>query len=300
MAMVADIAPQHATGEGVRKGGKGVSPGWVLPIFHFLDPLDCDIKEGMKKLFVAFAFTLLMAKLAGGPFLASAGPPEANSRTLTCFLLSGSKEYRSKESLMRLEDFLGERYRLKFIHGFTEDRSRSVPHLDRLAQADLLVLFARRLELPSAELALIQSFIDKGNPVLGIRTASHAFQTWPEDWRLFDRKVMGGNYNGHYGRAEARIHVADPDHPILENFTPFTTHGKLYKNPDLPGSSHVMLRASTDNYSEPVAWTHVYKDTRMFYTSLGVPEDFQKPAFQRMLANALFWLTETRKEDFEK
>jgi len=44
-----------------------------------------------------------------------------------------------------------------------------------------------------------------------------------------------------------------------------------------------------DKEPEPVAWTNRYKNSRIFYTSLGHPDDFQNPHFRRMLINAVFW-----------
>jgi type 1 glutamine amidotransferase len=41
--------------------------------------------------------------------------------------------------------------------------------------------------------------------------------------------------------------------------------------------------------AEPVAWTHAYHEGRVFYTSLGHPDDFRNEAFNRLLVNAVFW-----------
>ena len=40
---------------------------------------------------------------------------------------------------------------------------------------------------------------------------------------------------------------------------------------------------------EPVAWTNAYKGGRVFYTSLGHPDDFKTPQFKKLLANAVLW-----------
>ena len=40
---------------------------------------------------------------------------------------------------------------------------------------------------------------------------------------------------------------------------------------------------------EPVAWTNTYKKSRVFYTSLGHPDDFANPQFRRLLVNAISW-----------
>jgi type 1 glutamine amidotransferase len=42
---------------------------------------------------------------------------------------------------------------------------------------------------------------------------------------------------------------------------------------------------------QPVAWTRFYgpKRARVFYTSLGAPEDLQIPDARRLLVNAVAW-----------
>jgi len=44
-----------------------------------------------------------------------------------------------------------------------------------------------------------------------------------------------------------------------------------------------------DKEPEPVAWTNSYKRSRIFYTSLGHPDDFRNAQFRRLLINAVFW-----------
>jgi hypothetical protein len=41
--------------------------------------------------------------------------------------------------------------------------------------------------------------------------------------------------------------------------------------------------------SEPVAWVNTDQDRRVFYTSLGSPDDFTQPFLRRLLVNAVFW-----------
>jgi type 1 glutamine amidotransferase len=47
---------------------------------------------------------------------------------------------------------------------------------------------------------------------------------------------------------------------------------------------------------EPVAWVHAYgpKQARVFYTSLGHPDDFGQASFRRLLLNGLNWALEPR------
>ena len=52
-----------------------------------------------------------------------------------------------------------------------------------------------------------------------------------------------------------------------------------------------LLRGRVENTDkiEPVAWVNSAGNRRVFYTSLGSPEDFQLPAFRRLLLNGILW-----------
>jgi type 1 glutamine amidotransferase len=40
---------------------------------------------------------------------------------------------------------------------------------------------------------------------------------------------------------------------------------------------------------EPIAWTRIADRSKIFYTSLGYPDDFKLPQFRRLLINAIYW-----------
>src|SRR5207245_272596 len=76
--------------------------------------------------------------------------------------------------------------------------------------ADLLVVSVRRRGMNPEDMARLHRFVDSGKPVVGIRTASHAFspakktlKTGYLDWPEFDRQVLGGNYHGHHNNKDA-------------------------------------------------------------------------------------------------
>ncbi len=74
---------------------------------------------------------------------------------------------------------------------------------------------------------------------------------------------------------------------------PFKTKGGLYKNPMVASDVTVLLRGSIPKESEPVAWTREKDGRRVFYTSLGTPDDFQDPNFVRLVVNGLSWATKS-------
>jgi type 1 glutamine amidotransferase len=52
----------------------------------------------------------------------------------------------------------------------------------------------------------------------------------------------------------------------------------------------MMGRVGDRQPHEPVTWTNVHTGGgRVFYTSLGHPEEFQMPVFRRLLVQGIYW-----------
>ncbi len=212
----------------------------------------------------------------------------ADAPSLKICLLSGSAEYDSEKSLSEFQTYLESRYQVTCYRAFGKDKGDSLPGLDALEKSDLMVVFTRRIKLPQEQLTLIRKHLNAGRAVIGIRTASHAFENFPE----FDKEVLGGGYKGHHSDdpAEVQISAGRSENSLMAGVKPFPTR-KLYKNAAISDDALVLLDASTPAYREPVAWIRQFHGSRIFYTSLGVPEDFAQESFRRLLANAVFWTT---------
>jgi type 1 glutamine amidotransferase len=166
-----------------------------------------------------------------------------------------------------------------------------VPGLEALETCDVAVFFTRRLQIDGESLEMVKKYVKSGKPIVGIRTASHGFQKWLE----MDKDVFGGDYKGHFGAGVAEVKLTEKgrDHPILKGVMPFKTNGSLYKNPKVAADVTVLLQGSMGKESEPVAWVREKDGRRVFYTSLGHPDDFKDENFVRLLVNALAWTTKT-------
>jgi hypothetical protein len=84
------------------------------------------------------------------------------------------------------------------------------PQLTELEKADLLFISIKRRGLPPEQMKAIRTFAESGKPVIGIRTASHAFdpkKPAPGEavWPTFDRDIFGGHYQNHYGKGPATL-----------------------------------------------------------------------------------------------
>jgi type 1 glutamine amidotransferase len=60
------------------------------------------------------------------------------------------------------------------------------------------------------------------------------------------------------------------------------------------GTMPLLIGTIPGQEPEPVAWTNLAgaKQARVFFTSLGHIEDFENPAFRKLLVNGLFWALE--------
>lgn len=215
-------------------------------------------------------------------------------------------EYKTKDTLPAfVRDVVQDRLGVdtKILLGDPKNLNVIPGLAEALARADLLLVSIRRRGLPEKDLEAVRQFLAAGKPVVGIRTASHAFDikgklaegqaVWPK----FDPEVLGGNYSGHHpaGPKTTVKAVAEAEkHPILSGIqTPFTAHGSLYKVSPLSASTTPLLTGSIPNQMpEPVAWVNRFGKARVFYTSLGHWDDFQEAPFRKLLTNAILWALE--------
>jgi type 1 glutamine amidotransferase len=212
----------------------------------------------------------------------------AEASPLKICLLSASAEYDSDKSLAGFQKHLESHYRVVCQMVYGKDKGEGLQGLEALDSTDLMIVFTRRITLPATQLKLVEKYLVSGRPVIGIRTASHAFSNYLE----FDRDILGGGYQGHYGdeRGSVQLSPGRGAHPVLAGVTNFNSF-RLYKNPTLADDVVVLLEGTTGVNREPLAWVRELKGARVFYTSLGTQEDFTQESFRRLLVNAIFWTT---------
>jgi hypothetical protein len=186
-----------------------------------------------------------------------------------------------------------------FTKPFDQPALLSLVDPDPAKRPAALFISIKRRGLPVAQMEAIAKFAAGGNPVIGIRTASHAFgpkkvEAGERDWVEFDREVLGGDYENHYGKGPATLverEAKNAGHAVLTGLPAgtmrFASHLYLCRN--MAKGTQVLLTGIVEGKPEarePVAWLYEAKNHRAFYTSLGAPEDFAERAFRRLLRNA--------------
>ena len=228
------------------------------------------------------------------PAMVHAVPPtgSAEKDRLHIHFISASEEYMSEPSLKKFGQLLEERYEnVRITSSWGKDAGSDLPDIAELENADLMLVFARRMTLPESQLHYILQHVELEKPVIGIRTASHAFQ----DFLELDEEVFGGDYDGHGDDEQVKVIMAEgmEQHSLLDGVaSSWRRPDKIYHNPEPgPGTEILLFGEGLDSgYFEPLAWTNLYGERgRAFYTSMGLPEDFESENFIRLILNAIEW-----------
>ena len=240
--------------------------------------------------------------VAGQPFRFS------SDKRKRLVMVIADREYSTDRTLPEFaRKYLGRDFKVSLVT-WPNPESDELPGIEVLNDADLVLLSVWRRTPPKPQMDVIRKFIAQGKPVVGIRTASHAFvkrdgTVAPEhaEWPRFDAEVFGGNYHGHFGSTTpgSRGTMITAEKPqdssaILQDFPTgeLLSPSWLYKMSPLEPGANLLLTGRVDQgtQQEPVAWTfRTVGGDRAFYTSLGHPHDFELAWFESFLRNGIYW-----------
>lgn len=255
------------------------------------------------RILVPILWLVASLAVAADPWLAlPAGEGPGKGKKIV--LVSGDEEYRSEEALTQLGKILARH------HGFdctvlyaidpatgdiSPDTVDNIPGLEALRTADLMVIATRFRNLPDEQMREIDAYLRAGRPVVGMRTATHAFNipagrafhhySWKQQTEVmpqgFGRHVLGETWiahHGNHGKESTRGLVAPgaAEHPILRGINdgdiwgPTDVYGVRLPLPGdarplvlgqvlsgmQPGSAPVV--GPKNEPLMPVAWTKTY------------------------------------------
>ncbi|MDR3402577.1 MAG: ThuA domain-containing protein [Chthoniobacter sp.] len=246
--------------------------------------------------------------------------------------IASDHEYKSEESLPELARILAKHYGAKCTvlfgvdptTGYIRPGNSNIPGTDALKTADLLVIFTRFQNLPPEQMQPIVDYLDRGGPVIGLRTATHGFkipadspfakfdfQYKGEEFKNgFGRQILGETWVGHYGpnhKSSTRLDIVSEKaaHPILRGVKDAWAEIGAYNAYPIEGSE-ILLNAQpltgmepgspVDDTKKPMpgAWVREYKSAsgksgRVFTTTYGASGDLLNDGFRRVLVNAQLW-----------
>lgn len=297
----------------------------------------------VRNLFVRFVFAMAIMTCGQGAvraadpwvvYYGASGPGKGKH----IVLISGDEEYRSEETLPQLAKVLAKHHGFKCTVLFAIDKrdgtinpnqNDNIPGLEALKTADLMILFTRFRNLPDEQLKFIVDYVESGKPIIGLRTATHAFNlkgskayarySWDNrEWSGgFGRQILGEtwvSHHGQHGKQSTRGVIAKgmEDHCILRGIQ----GGDIWGPTDvygvhlpLPGDSKPLVMGQVlegmkpddkpvdgkqNDPMMPIAWIKTYsassgKAGRVFTTTMGASQDFASEGLRRLLVNATFW-----------
>lgn len=245
-------------------------------------------------------------------------------------LISGDEEYRSEEALPMLAKILSQHHGFDCVVVFSWDKNgkyidpnnqEGLRGLSELKDADLMII-ATRFRKPSAEQAkYIIDYLNSGQPVIGLRTATHAFngkgQFGEIAYGQFGRKILGEQWVSHHGRhkkegARGIVEMENANNPILNGVR------NVYGPSDVYGVKHlteendtVLMRGAVTETLAPdsknikgakndpmqaLAWIHNYVGPngaargQSFCTTMGASVDLVSEGLRRLVVNAAYYL----------
>lgn len=265
------------------KKTKFITPGW-----HYL--LFCSL-------------LIVQAHLLPGQSFLEFTPKEATGGEKLIVLLAGDESYRSEESMPMLAKILTHHHGFRTIVLFSTDPStgeinpdelQHTSGLENLQQADLLIIATRFREYPDEQMAYIDEYLRAGKPVIGIRTATHAFRyknnpnskyarydftSKHPGWEGgFGKRILGDTWVCHHGKNGEEgtraflngLHKMSSNSSILKGVEEIVCISDTYCIKNLPASAEVLMMgipikgfdssspAVWEKGAMPVAWTSVY------------------------------------------
>jgi type 1 glutamine amidotransferase len=251
-------------------------------------------------------------------------------------LVSGDEEYRSEEALPQLGKILSVHHGFRCTVLFAVDPktgeinpnvSDNIPGLEALDDADLMIIATRFRNLPDDQMQHIVNYVQSGRPIMGMRTATHAFNI-PGDRKFarysfnssewdggFGRQVLGETWINHHGNHKHEstrgiIAKGMEENPIVRGcediWGPTDVYGVRLP---LPADSQPLVlgevltgmspedgpvEGAKNDPMMPVAWIKTYKTAegvtgRVFTTTMGAATDLKSEGLRRLLVNAAYW-----------
>ena len=249
-------------------------------------------------------------------------------------LVASDHEYRAEETIPALARILSVHggFDCTVVFGVTEQGEiqagiSNLPAIPVLSKADGLVLFARFLALPPEQMKHLDDYVNRGGPVVGLRTSTHAFKYDKNrandpyvkyDFKYagkdfkggFGEQILGQSWVGHYGqnhRQSTRIDLVaeKKNHPILRGVSKVHVQAGGY-NAEAQPDWNILTMAQplmsmqpdgkNDPQKPPMAseWTREYtakngKKGRVFTSLYGASQDLLNPGYRRLILNGIYW-----------
>jgi type 1 glutamine amidotransferase len=164
-----------------------------------------------------FSILAIVCASAIAPFQAASAqvvfePKDGPGKGKEVVFVVGDDEYFSEEGMPLMARILAERHGFRATVCFAtspqtgliaHSEKTNIPGLEALRKADLMVVFTRFRALEDVQMKEIADYLESGRPVMGLRTATHAFAYPPAStspYAKFSWNNKDAGYEGGFGR----------------------------------------------------------------------------------------------------
>lgn len=255
---------------------------------------------------------------------------EGTSNGKKIVLVSGDEEYRTEETFPMLAKILSQKhgfdctvlFAINPDGGYIDSTyQKNIPGTEALDTADLMIIGTRFRQLPEDQIANFAEFLNAGKPIIGVRTATHAFsgdaKTGDFKWSEFGLKILGEKWVNHHGKHKVEgtrgvVVTSNGSHDVLRGV------GEIFATTDVYGIANldqnqatILLRGEVTETLDPaskavagkqndpmmpLAWLREYtapngtSKGQAFCTTLGASVDYADEDLRRLTLNAVYHL----------
>lgn len=236
--------------------------------------------------------------------------------------IAGDEEYRSEEGLPMLAKILSQHHGFKCTVLFSlaadgtidPNNQKSLSSPAQLDTAEGIVIMTRFRQWPEPDLKHFVDAVNRGIPIIGMRTATHALSgAAQKPFGDFGKNVLGEKWVSHWGghgtqATRGIIEEASKADPVLNGVTDVFGLSDVYEAHP-PADAKILLRGQIlagmladspklegkkNDPMMPLAWTREYKNSagktnKVLCTTMGDGTDLESEGLRRLIINGVFW-----------
>lgn len=259
----------------------------------------------MKQLFAGLGFVIALVASAQDwvTYEGTSGPGKGKH----VVLLAGDEEYRSEEAMPMLAKVLSQKHGFKCTVLFSVNpdgviaptNATSLSHPEALDSADAIVMSLRFRHWSDETLKKFETAVNRGVPIVGLRTSTHAFNGIPKDsafakWNYgnkggFGKQVLGETWVTHWGshKKEATRGIIEPgakNDPILRGVADIFGTSDVYEAAP-PADAKILVRGQVLKGMNPTDEPADYKKKTAAKQEQGVNDPMMPIAWTREAKN---------------
>lgn len=233
--------------------------------------------------------------------------PKGEAKGKHIVLLAGDEEYRSEEGMPMLARILSERHGFKTTVLFSVDKDgfidsnnqASLSNPAALDSADAIIMLIRFRHWPDEAMKHFHDAVQRGVPIIGLRTATHAFNmakdstygawAWNNAEGGFGRIFLGETWVSHWGkhRAEATkgvLETSSKGNPLLNGVAEIFGTTDVYEAAP-PADATILVRGQVVSGMEPGSPAADYRKKNHAGQEQGINEPMMPIAWSREVKN---------------